>query len=344
MSTDQANTAAAAATSTQPQAPAPGQSVTPTSNPNAEGLLRQVDSVNSKLEETQKREAAALAQAQNAAARANELEARLARQAERYAKAQMPKAEAFIKHMEEALKAEGRTMDEASKKKYISAFTNPDHEEDAAQMWATHEHTVKLAASAKAKEDQLKEQEAENARLKETLAKANQTLANGSRSNYVEAIAASAASNANDTEETVTIAASGRARQTRSLAAGEIMVAAPAVSELPFLKEAGFSGGFSVTASNASTGEPEYRAMRAAVREAPHHSLMFDRQTKEPNFPYSMRNFHPAIFGWLTNDSGLLHADTSHLTHVTDSKVFPNIEQRVDTVMGGASVGLSVPK
>jgi hypothetical protein len=109
------------------------------------------------------------------------------------------------------------------------------------------------------------------------------------------------------------------------------MVQAPSVPELPFLKEAGISGGFSVTASNALTGEPELRAMQSYVPVAASHGLMFDSQTKEMNFPYSMRHVHPALFGWLTGPSGLVNADVSHLTHVTDSKMFRNEEQRVDT-------------
>lgn len=343
------STAAAAATLS---APAPGQSVTPNPNPSAENLLRQVDSVHSKLEETQKERSAALARAQELEAKNRAMEERLARQAKIYADKAEPMFKEWLASFEANLAAEGRpALSEDTKAQYRQAFTDPDLEDRRSELWANHQQTVKLAASRKALEDRLKEQEAEQARLKDEVAKANQKLDSGLRSGYAETITASArtnsANNNNDTEE-VNVTASGRARgpgaAARSLAPGEIMVAAASVAELPFLKKAGFSGGFSVTASNASTGEPEYRAMRATVRAAPSHSLLYDPETKDINFPRSIRYSHPAIFGWLMNESGLLHTDVSHMTHVTNSKEFPNLEQRVDTVMGGNTVGLSVPK
>lgn len=325
---------------------APGASITPTPNPGAESLLRQVDSVHSKLEETQKERAAALARAQELEAKNRDMEQRLARQAKIYAEKAEPMFKEWLSSFEANLAAEGRpALSEDTKAQYRQAFMDPDLEDRRAELWANHQQTVKLAASRKALEDRLKEQEAEQARLKDEVAKANQKLGSGLRAGYVETIAASA----RDTEETtVSVNASGRASgpgaSSRSLAAGEIMVSAASLTELPFLKKAGFSGGFSVTASNASTGEPEYRALRTSVRAAPTHSMLYDPENKEINFPRSIRYSHPAIFGWLMNDSGLLHTDVSHMTHVTDSKMFPNIEQRVDTVMGGNSVGLSVPK
>lgn len=341
--------AAAAPTTAAASSVAPGQSVTPTPNPNAEGLLRQVDSMNSKLEETQKEKAALQAREQALAAKNREMEERLARHAKAYADKAAPMYEEWIKGFEANLAAEGRPpLSEPTKAQYRQAFVDPDLEDRRAELWANHQQTVKLAASRKVMEDRLKEQEAESNRLKEEVAKANQKLGSGLRSGYVETIAASAASRDNDTEETVGVTASGRARgpggSARALSAGEIMVNAPSVGELPFLKKEGVSGGFSVTASNASTGEPEYRAMRATVMAAPPHALLRDPETKDLNFPSSMRYSHPAIFGWLMNESGILHADVSHLTNVMDSKMFPNIEQRVDTMLGGNTVGLSVPK
>lgn len=326
-------------------APAPGQSITPTPNPGAESLLRQVDSVHSKLEETQKERAAALARAQELEAKNRDMEQRLARQAKIYAEKAEPMFKEWLSSFESNLAAEGRpALSEETKAQYRQAFMDPDLEDRRAELWANHQQTVKLAASRKALEDRLKEQEAEQARLKDEVAKANQKLGSGLRAGYVETITASA----RDEETTVSVNASGRASgpgaSSRALAAGEIMVSAASLTELPFLKKAGFSGGFSVTASNASTGEPEYRALRTSVRAAPAHSMLYDPQSKEINFPRSIRYSHPAIFGWLMNDSGLLHTDVSHMTHVTDSKMFPNIEQRVDTVMGGNTVGLSVPK
>jgi hypothetical protein len=269
---------------------------------------------------------------------------RFAHQAKIYAEKAEPMFKEWLANFESNLASEGRpALSEETKAQYRQAFTNPDLEERRAELWANHQHNVKVTASRKALEDKLKEQELEQARLKEEVAKANQKLGSGLRAGYAETIAAAA-------EETVAVNASGgRARgpggASQALAPGEIMVAAPSVAELPFLKKAGFSGGFSVTASNASTGEPEYRAMRSApVRAAPAHSLLRDPETKDINFPRSIRYSHPAIFGWLMNESGLLHTDVSHMTHVTNSSVFPNIEQRVDTVMGGNTVGLTATK
>jgi hypothetical protein len=320
---------------------APGQSITPTPNPNAESLLRQVDSFNSKLEETQKEKALALARAEELSNRNREMEARLARHAKAYEVKAEPMYQEYIKSFEANLAAEGRPpLDEATKKQYRQAFVDPDLEERRAELWANHQQTVKLAASRKQLEDRLQQQEAEQTRLKDEVAKANQRLSSGTRSSYAEAIQAD--------NETIEVTASGRARgpgaSAHALSAGEIMVAQASVSELPFLKKAGFSGTFSVMASNASTGEPEYRPLRSTVTPAPVHSLLQDTDTKNFNFPRSIRYSHPAIFGFLAAESGLLHADVSNMTYVTDSKVFPNQELRVDTAMGGATVGLSVPK
>lgn len=339
-------------------APAPGASITPTPNPAAESLLRQVDSVHTKMEELQKARAADAARAQELEARARELEeknrtheARFAHQAKIYAEKAEPMFKEWLADFEKNLAAQGRPpLSEEKKAGYRQAFTHPDYESSRDELWAQHQANVQVTASRKALEEKLKEQELEQARLKEEVAKANQKLGSGLRSGYVETIAASARNTTDETEDTnVGVTASGRARgpggSARALAPGEIMVAAASVAELPFLKKAGFSGTFSVTASNASTGEGEYRAMRSApVRAAPEHTMLRDPESKDINFPRSIRYSHPAIFGWLMNESGLLHTDVSHMTHVTNSKEFPNIEQRVDTVMGGTTVGLSVPK
>jgi hypothetical protein len=350
MSADSNNTAAATPVAAATAAMGPGQSVTPTPNPSAENLLRQADSISLKLEQTQKEKADALARAQELSETNRIMKDRLDRQAKIYADRAEPMYQEWLKQFEASLTAEGRPpLSEETKKQYRQAFTDPDLEDRRAELWASHQQTVKLAASRKALEDRIKEQDAEQARLKDEVAKANQKLGNGLRAGYVEAITASAGTGANDTEETVAVTASGgRARgpgaSARALAPGEIMVQAASMAELPFLKKAGFSGGFSVTASNASTGEPEYRAMRGTVMAAPAHSLLHDPQTKDLNFPRSIRYSHPAIFGWLTTESGLLQADVSHMTSVMNSSVFPNIEQRVDTAMGGHTVGLAVPK
>ena len=327
---DQTAAAPAAAAS----APSGGQSITPTPNPSAEGLLRQADSLTEKLLDTQKQLQAAQAKAaqeaeerrKSEAARV-EAESRWKQYSDNYAKSNASRAEAYIKHIED----KGITLDDATKAMYVGTFTKPEHEAHASRFWNEMQADIKVAASRKAQDEKLAAMEAEQKRLQEQLLAANNAMAKGLRSNYVDALTA-----ATPGPETINVAASaaGSSGSGRpALPAGHVLVQAPSVPELPFLKEAGISGGFSVTASNAMTGEAELRAMQSSVLAAPSHGLMFDSLTKEANFPYSMRHVHPALFGWLTNESGLIHADVSHLTHVTNSKLpgFQNEEQRVDT-------------
>lgn len=326
---DSASTPAAAApatgagTSNVSSVPAGGQSITPQANPSAEGLLRQADSLTEKLMETQKQLQAAQAKAAQEAEERRKSEERWNQYSTNYAKLNAPRAEAYLKHLEE----KGITLDEATKAMYVGTFTKPEHENHADRFWKEMQADIKVAASRKAQDEKLAAMEAEQKRLQEALNNATNSINKGLRSNYVDALAAATPG---PEASTLSVAASG-ANRTSSLAPGHVMVQAPSVPELPFLKEAGISGGFSVTASNAMTGEPELRAMKSSVLAAPSHGLMFDSSTKQPNFEYSMRHVHPALFGWLTNESGLIHADVSHLTHVTDSKMFRNEEQRVDT-------------
>lgn len=305
-------------------------SITPTPNPAAEGLLRQADSMAEKLAESQKQLKALESRLAEEEKQRKEKEALLAVHAENYRKLQLPKAEAVIKHLEEKMAAEGRTLDEKTKEMYRNTFANPQHEQHAERMFTEFQHDVKVAASRKAQDEKMAALEAEQKRLQEALNKATQTLSAGlsSRATYVDALAA-----ANPGPETVNVAASAGGRP--ALPPGHVMTALPHAAELPFLKEAGVSGTFSITASNALTGEPELRAMQTSVLAARGHGLLINPDTKNENFPNSMRNVHPALFGWLMNSSGLVDANVDHLTHVTDSKLFPNQEQRVDGGFAG---------
>lgn len=303
-------------------APAPGQSITPNANPSAEGLLRQADSLTEKLLETQKQLQAAQAKAAQEAEERRKSEERWNQHVANYAAINKPRGEAYVKHLEE----KGIALDDATKQMYIKTFSMPEHEKHANQFWEGMQKDISVAASRKAQDEKLAALEAEQKRLQEALNSATNSISKGLRSNYVDALAA-----ATPGPETSTIGVSASGANRTTLPPGHVMVQAPSVQELPFLKEAGISGGFSVTASNAATGEMELWAMQSSVMAAPSHGLMFDPMTKEMNFPYSMRHVHPALFGWLSGDSGLAHADVSHLTHVTNSKLFPNEEQRVDT-------------
>jgi DNA-binding transcriptional MerR regulator len=320
--------AAPAAPAAAAAAPAGGQSITPNANPSAEGLLRQADSLTEKLMETQKRLQAAEAKAAQEAEERRRAEVRWNEYSTNYAKLNQPRGEAYVKHMEE----KGVPLDDATKQMYLATFTKPEHEVHANRFWTEMQQDLKVAASRKAQDEKLAAMEAEQKRLQDALNKATQTMSNGLRANYADALAA-----ATPGPETTSVNVAASAGGRPALPPGHVFVQPPSAPELSFLREAGISGGFSVTASNATTGEPELRAMKSSVPVAASHGLMFDPESKEMNFPYSMRHVHPALFGWLAGSSGLVHADVSHLTHVTDSKIFRNEEQRVDGGFAGVT-------
>lgn len=331
--------APAAATSTAVPAatPTPGQSLTPQNpNPSAESLLRQADAMTDELRKAKE----AMAQMQARLAQEEEArkstETKYAQYKAQYADEQKTKADEFVAALKAQLEAEGRSLSDAQAAAYRETFTDPERKNVAANLWAQHQHGVKVAASKKAAEEELRKLKEEQEELKKSLAKASNTMNNGLRSSYADAVSSAHNDDTVDAGVTVTASASSRTRQ---LNAGEVAVSKAALSELPFLRECNFSGGFTVTASNAATGDPELQALRTSVQAAPGHRLLYDPLTRECNFPNSARNWHPAIMGWLINESGLVHADVSNMTVVGDSKKYPNKELRVD---GGLSttVGL----
>lgn len=324
------------------QAPATGQTLTPAANPSAEQLLRQADTISQSLNEAKQREAQLLAKLKALEDDNTQTKQRWEAYKAQYASEQKPKADEYAKAFKEAAESQGQTIDEQSMKAIYATFSDPDYKHRADQMWAQHQHQLKVAASRKAEQEELRALKEKSQKLEEQLSKATQIMQSGMRSSIVDAV-----SHDNDTVDaaTVSVGASGRAASSavaRQLNAGECMAVKAAVPELPFLKECGFSGGFSVTASNAATGEPEYMAMRATVKAAPNHRLKFDPKTKEPNFPNSMANWFPHIWGYMTSpECGLVDAEVGHMTHITDSKKWPTKEQRVDTQFAGA-IGLQV--
>ena len=334
-----ADSAAAAASSGPTTAPAAaaassgpvsgGQSITPNANPSAEGLLRQADSLTEKLMETQKQLQLAQTKAAQEAEERRKAEERWQQYSNNYANSNKGRGEAYIKHIE----GKGVALDDATKQMYMATFTKPEHEPHANRFWSEMQADVQVAASRKAQDEKLAAMEVEQKRLQDQLREATNAINKGLRSNYADALAA--ATPGPEAASTLSVAASAATGSGRpAIPAGHVMVQAPTAIELPFLKEAGVSGGFSVTASAATGGgEPDYlRAMLSSVPMAPNHGLAkFDPHTNNMNLEHSMRVYHPALFHWLAGSSGLLHANVDHLTHVTDSKMFRNEEQRVDT-------------
>lgn len=324
------SSAATTAAATAAPATATGgsvQSITPNANPSAEGLLRQADSLTEKLMETQKQLQAAQTKAAQEAEERRKSDERWQQYSNNYANSNKARGEAYIKHIE----GKGVALDDATKQMYMATFTKPEHETHANRFWSEMQADVQVAASRKAQDEKLAAMEAEQKRLQEQLREATNAITKGLRSNYVDALAAATPG---PEASTVSVAASAGSTNSRpAIPAGHVMVQAPTAIELPFLKEAGVSGGFSVVASkDGATEDYDLRAMLSSVPMAPNHGLAkFDPHTNSPNLEHSMRVYHPALFHWLAGSSGLLHANVDHLTHVTDSKMFRNEEQRVDT-------------
>lgn len=339
-----ATTAASAAAPAVAAPPAPGQSLTPQApNPIAESLLRQTDAMTDELRKAKEQVAAMQAKLKEEEEARKQSETKYAQYKAQYAEEQKAKGQEFVAALKAQLEAEGRQLSDAQAQAYLETFLDPERKNTAANLWAQHQHGIKVAASKKAAEEELRKLKEEQEELKKTIAKANGNLNQGLRTSYASAVGSAHGNNDDTVDAGVTVNASARSRaggaDGRQLAPGEVGVSKAALTELPFLRECGFSGGFTVLASNASTGDPELQALRSTVPAAPGHRLLYDPITRECNFPNSCRNWHPAIMGWLVNESGLLHSDVSNMTNVGDSKIFPNKELRVDAGMN-STVGV----
>ena len=284
-----------------------GAGITPQSNPEAEGLLKQADMLKEQQTEAVKALEKERAEKEAIAKELAFFRQKAAKEAEEYRVAQEPKYEEFIKELEITA---GKLSDE-KKKQYHSALTNPNFKEDAAIMLAQHKEMVELRASKKKQEEELAKERAEKAKLNETVAKASQQVS-GMRKSYVEASAAAAAE---PVRKEVSV--------TASLNANEIMCADPSVAELPFLQKFGYSNNVDVNASAGAASGPfgGIKPIRKSVMAAREHSLLYD-EDGEMNFPNSARYHNPAFFAWMVNEAPMDKVELSDYVSINASKSF----------------------
>ncbi len=212
-------------------------------------------------------------------------------------------------------------MDEATKKRYYSAFTQRRFKDDADLLWNKHKNDqtkqVEITASKTAAEKRQKELEDELSATKATLAKASQHMAmggGGMRAGYASMLQqqqnetmSPAQSEAAKVIEDANRRQIGVNASRTSMHLNKIMCAHPSAAELPFLREFGYSNQIEVNASanSAYNGEDPLRPFLESVDPAPTHRMLRDPQTRDYNFPASARNVNPAMFAWMVNHSGL---------------------------------------
>ena len=294
-------------------------SIMPTQNKEAEDLLKQTSLLKEQVNEaTAERERLRKMEQQLAYYQAKERE-----EAEIYKKNQEPK---FNEYVAGLVTASGKELTELEKKQYYEAFTNPQHKHHAERMYNAHVHTVQLAASKKAKEDEmsaaLAAKEAEIKRLSEAIAKSNSAVG-GMRASYANAmkLETPAAAAAEENRKEVGVSAS-------RMGLNEIMNAPPSVAELPFLREHGFCTEVGVNASATAAANGQ-RLMPVSVAAAREHRNLYDPETHEPNFPASARYVSPATFAWYINHSSILSDDVSDMVAINASRTFIE-EKRVE--------------
>ena len=279
----------------------------------AEETLKQMDNLKEQLKQAEKEREEAKKMAEELAYhRKKDAEA-----AEQYKKEREPQAKEYIEAQERIL---GGPLEEAIKKQYYNAFTNPEFKKNADILWKQHQHALAVEASAKAKEDELVKVTTEKAKLSETLSKVGQQ-AGGMRASYAQSLTPAQAEAEN--RKAVDVNASDK------LGFNEILCATPAAWEmqLPFLVQNRFNpAGGDVNASG--TENPYSRRTVQAARE---HPLLID-ENGERQFAASARYLAPHIFGFMCNNSGLAQADPAELSNYVQfnaARTFSE-EKRVD--------------
>jgi hypothetical protein len=310
-------------TTTQNSAPTP-VSQAPVPAVEVQDLLKQTDKLkeeNNKMMGEMQAKAKIEEDYKKMQARLALFEKKAAQEAEEYKKKQEPLFKEYIAGLEEAT----GPVDEESKKSYYSAFTNPEFKPDAERMWKQHQHMISLKAS-KAEETKqltikLQAAEEEKKKLADTMKQASASLGN-MRASYAQVMASAhqAPVDQNERKE-VPVTASAK------LGPNEIMCAAPSTKELPFLRKFGYSNEVQISASAADDPDApdfpsEVRPFRTTVQVAGSHGMMYDPETNERNFRYSLRNISPHTFGWMVNHSGLLKDDVSDYVTINAGKTF----------------------
>lgn len=331
MSSDAPNTpaappAAAAAAAPAPAA-APAQAGLSTADRQlADESLKQMDLLKEQQRSAQQELEKERAKNKALLERAAVLEEKEKAAAEQYRLEREPQAKEYIEAQEKIL---GGPLEEAIKKQYYNAFTNPDFKKNADILWKQHKHAVELAASAKTKEDALKTKEeelktiiTEKTQLSETLSKVGQQ-AGGMRASYARSLTPAQTEAAELQQKAVGVNASEK------LALGEIMCATPQAWEmqLPFLVK-NFSG-----PANGEVNASGSAGHRRTVMAAREHRLVYDEEG-DLNHPASARHLNPALFGFWCNDSGLSAADPAELSNYVQFNAKRTFleEKRVDAV------------
>ncbi len=280
-----------------------GAGLSPADKQVADETLKQMDNLKEQLRELEK-EKEKNKQLEALTARLMEKEKA---SAEQYKKEREPQAKEYIEAQEKNL---GMTLSEALKKQYYNAFTNPEFKQNADLLWKQHQHAVELAASAKAKDEELTVVRTEKTKLSETLSKVGQQVG-GMRASYAQSLTPAQTEAAMRDDEASNRKAVGVNASAAGLGLGEIMCATPAAWEmqLPFLVQNNFAPG-EVNASGSYDQNQVIR--RTSVQAAREHRLLRDEQG-EIQFPASMRYLAPHLYGFMCNDSGLAHADSSDL-------------------------------
>ena len=237
-------------------------------------------------------------------------------QLKKYHEEQLPKAEQYIKFLEEV---EGAPVHDTDKQVYINAFTIPKEDyQRQAQRFMNHmeshqKQAVEMAASKKALEDKeaaYKKEKDEFAKKEKKMAELLSQAGPNMKASYEAAFLSSPNFQVPDKKdeakeeprkESVGMNAS-------RIAPGEVANPPPGEHERGFLELYNYTSSIDMNASNNDPFAAPQRLFPASMPAISVHNQLTNREG-DLNFPWSDRYHNPAKFSWLEHRSGLATAD-----------------------------------
>lgn len=262
---------------------------------------------------------------------------------EKYAADNKPKADAYIKFLEET---EGSPLPEDDKVAFTRAFTIPEpaFQRQAQRFMSQMENHQQQQIALEASKKTLEERQAEFAKEKESFLAKEKKLselmsqaAPNMRASYAAASLNTPSFQAESKEDNAEIRKETVGLNASRLSPGEIMMPKPQGAALDFLAMYNYKSSIDLNASqNDPFGEPQ-KLFRQSMPAIPVHRQLYN-ENGEPNFPYSQRFHDPTIMSWLVNESGMPTADNlMDFATINSRRTFSEVKP-VDDRPGAKSV------
>lgn len=277
-------------------------------------LLREVDRLQTQLNEVTKANEIKRAEEEAKAKRLAYLEDKERREAAEYALNQKPKFERYVEEM----KASKIPLTPEQEEGFKQAFCDPQFKAQAATFEAQLNQMVELRASKKATDDKYSALEQQHKQTQEYITKSHETI-NNSRTQFANALSTPAASDAaalEDEQRRRQVDVTASARST-SLKLNHIMCPMPSIAERDFLKEQGFTSEVNVNASifdSFGGGRPYV----SSVPAPPEHRNLRDKNG-DLMLPNSARyqKGNDVIFAWMCANKDLRDGDLSDVARMS---------------------------